>query len=270
MPDSDPIGDRFGRFVTRFLPVVALLAAAGATHAGSLQVAPVTLGFGPQEQARVLYLDNHGGQPLEAQVRVQRWSQHDGQDRLEPTGDIVATPAIVMIAPGERPTVRLVRRQAAPPAREESYRVLVNELPRKRDHAADHAALHVLLGYSIPLFVAAVDAPRAPASAGTDVPPPPVDLSGVRARLVRGADGRTVLRVANDGAAHVRIGGLAVQAADGSERAVVDGLVGYVLPGQQVSFPVDLPDTLPAGQTLKARFNDDREARPVPLDRAGS
>src|SRR5690606_6267699 len=129
--------------------------------------------------------------------------------------------------------------------------------------------LHVLLAYSIPVFIAATDPPRAPASAGTDAPRPQVDLSGVRAHLSQAASGGTVLAVVNQGPSHVRIGGLVLESADGTSRPVVEGLLGYVLPGQQASFRVDLPPAVPAGQTLKARFNDERDARPVPLGSPG-
>ena len=249
-----------------FLLACGLVATAG-VHAASLQVAPVSVAFAPGEQARILYLDNHDGDPIEVQVRLMRWSQQDGVDRLDPTQDVVATPAIVRIGPGERQTVRLVRRQSDRPDRELSYRALVNELPDNQARSGQ-TGLRVLLAYSIPVFIAATEPPPAPAPSGTDAPPPQVDLSGVRARLSPGSGG-TVLAVSNQGPRHVRIGGLVLESADGTSRPVTEGLLGYVLPGQQASFRVDLAPTLPAGQTLKARFNDERDARPVPLDSAG-
>ncbi|MBO9715377.1 MAG: molecular chaperone [Pseudoxanthomonas sp.] len=255
------------------LPVLALAAAlAGlpdAARASSLQAAPVSISFDPTTQAQALQLTNAGTEPVEAQVRVQRWSQRNGADQLEPATDIVATPAIVKIAPGQRQVVRLVRNPAVPPAHEQAYRVLVDELPDKVEQDGD-AGLQVLLRYSIPVFVATTAAPAAPRRSGATPPPlPQTDLSAVRAQLAAAPGGGTELRVRNTGPTHVRISRLALQSGNSAPQPVVAGLVGYVLPGQQMAFPVALPAAIPAGQTLKARFNDDREAQPVPLDRVG-
>ncbi|MGY1409395.1 MULTISPECIES: fimbrial biogenesis chaperone [unclassified Luteimonas] len=245
--------------------------AAGTAQASSLQVSPVRIRIDPTAQAEAMYLTNAGTEPLEAQVRVQRWYQRDGEDWLEAADDMVATPAIVEIAPGQRQIVRLVRNQARAPAQELSYRVLVDELPRNARQEDGRAGLQVLLRYSIPVFVATTAAPAkaAPSSDGTRPAPVPSDLSGISAQLVQGADGGSALRVRNSGPRHLRIGALGLQSGGNAEQPVVPGLVGYVLPGQQMSFPLGLAAPLSAGQTLKARFNDDREARPVPLDRVG-
>lgn len=255
MDTTHRTGDRKAARSLGWALITLVVLVPAAARASSLQASPVSITFEPTAQAQALQLDNTGSEPLEAQVRVQRWSQRDGQDVLEEANDIVATPAIVKVAPGQRQVVRLVRSQAAAPAREQAYRVLVDELPGNRAAGTD-SGLQVLLRYSIPVFV---NASATPAS---------VDLSTLRAQLAANAEGQTELRVLNRGPAHVRISALATEAGTAA-RELVPGLVGYVLPGQQMAFPVDLPLPLAAGQTLKARFNDDREARPVPLDRVG-
>lgn len=261
---------RHARFLPTSVLAILILAASPAAlvHAAQLQVAPVSIQFGPTTGAQALQLTNPGSEMVEAQVRVQRWSQRDGADNLEPANDIVATPAIVRIAPGQRQVVRLVRNPAVPPAREQAYRVLVDELPDKAEQDGD-AGLQVLLRYSIPVFVSATATPPAPRRGAAPAPLPPTDLSAVRAQLAAVPGGGTELRVRNSGPTYLRISRLSLQSGDGTPKPVVTGLVGYVLPGQQMAFPVTLPATLPAGQMLKARFNDDREVQPVPLDRVG-
>lgn len=240
--------------------------AASPAWAADLQVSPVLVEFQPQQQAQALYLTNSGKEPLQAQVRVQRWTQHDGQEQLSASEDVVASPTIVRIEPGQRQTVRVVRQKPTAPATEQAYRLLVDELPKTQ--APERTGLRLLLRYSIPMFVAPLDGDAA--HAGSAVKPPVLaDLSQVHAQLRPGGERKSQLQVGNDGKRHLRISYLSVDGAGGASRALGDGLLGYVLPGQRMAWPVDLPYPLPADQTLKARFNDDRETRPLPMDRAG-
>ena len=69
------------------LPVLtALLAMSGLAGAASLQVAPTSVVLDPGENAEALWLSNTDPQaPVRAQVRLYRWTQEEGEDRLEPT-----------------------------------------------------------------------------------------------------------------------------------------------------------------------------------------
>lgn len=221
--------------------LVALVLAAMPALAASLQVAPTGLTLPPARNADVLTLSNSGSQPLRAQVRVFRWSQRDGKDVLEPTRDIVATPAMLAIAPGTSQLVRVVR-LATPAADERAYRVLVSELPEPRK-SDGKVGLSFALQYSLPVFLS-----PAPARAG--------DGHALQARRVGDA-----LEVSNDGRLHARLSQLAVIDGRGQRQPLVPGLLGYVLPGQTMRW------TLPqgAGQgRFEAIINDDRAASALP------
>lgn len=237
-----------------------------AVQAATLQVTPITVEFDPSQHAQALYLVNSGQRPLDAQVRIMHWTQKDGLDQLTPAEDIVATPSIVKVAPGERQTVRLVRRDTRAPDTEKSYRVLVDELPHAPSTTPGSGVM-VLLRYSIPVFINAAGSPtiKTQEQQAAAHKLPQTDLSGIRAWLGNGTDGRTALHVANDGKRHVRLTHLSLAKPDGGKSSVSAGLVGYVLPGQQMQWPVAIPLPLPAGTLLKVRFNDDRDARPIPL-----
>ena len=73
----------------------SLLLTASLACAGNLQVAPILLEFSDGEQAQALWLENTGDQALHAQVRVQRWTQNDAGDVLEPSQMLLARPAII-------------------------------------------------------------------------------------------------------------------------------------------------------------------------------
>ncbi|WP_448099927.1 fimbrial biogenesis chaperone [Luteibacter jiangsuensis] len=230
-------------------------------QASALQVSPVRVEFEPSEKAQAVYLMNNGKEPLDAQIRIQRWTQQQGEDVLAASDDLVASPAIVKVAPGQRQVVRLVRREPTAPSGEQSYRVLIDELPTRQ--APKHSGITVLMRYSIPIFITSSSAPKV----DDDKPPAQeTDLSTIHAQLVSQGAGKTELRVSNKGPTHIRISHLDIGLAEGKRSIVTAGLLGYVLPGQEMSWPVNVPYPLPAGQTLKARFNDDRETHPVPLD----
>ncbi len=244
--------------------VLMAAALAGAAQAAVLQVSPVRVEFGNAERAQALNIANSGKRDLEAQVRVMRWTQAGGQEHLVLADDMVVSPAIVRVTPGQQQVVRLVRVQPAPPAQELSYRVFVDELPSPPSLAAS-TGVKVLMRYSIPAFVAPMDAHPA-ARKGREPTVAQTDLSRVRAQLVAGNGGQSVLRVKNDGPRALRISYLSTLGPGGEKRSLGDGLIGYVLPGQQMGWPVHLPYPMPADLTLKARFNDDRQARPLPME----
>lgn len=201
----------------------ALLAYAGAVlaavfgvpgaGAANLQISPVSISFGASQTAAGISLQNFGDQPLHGQVRVFSWDQKDGQDVLEPTTEVVASPPIMQIAPRSSQTVRLVRRDGQTPAGERTYRILIDEIPRG-EAGADGVAIR--LQYSVPVFVMPADARAAPRLAWS---------------LVK-REGAWFLRARNEGKLHAQIGATSVRTASGREIELGKGLLGYALPGR--------------------------------------
>src|SRR5690242_1985763 len=102
-----------------------LLAGAYApAQAGSLQVEPVLLDVLAPGAASTITLHNAGPTPIHAQVRVFRWSLVNGEEKLEPTDDVVASPPSVTLAPDAKNIARIVRVAKTPVVGEESYRLL--------------------------------------------------------------------------------------------------------------------------------------------------
>src|SRR5690349_1668840 len=108
---------------------IAVLLLAGAyapAQAGSLQVEPVLVDVTAPGAASTITLHNAGSTPINAQVRVFRWSLVNGEEKLEPTDDVVPSPPILTLAPNGKNVVRIVRVAKTPVAGEESYRMLVD------------------------------------------------------------------------------------------------------------------------------------------------
>ncbi|AJP59389.1 hypothetical protein UC34_03690 [Pandoraea vervacti] len=235
----------------------------GSATAAVLQVSPVRIEFASAQHAQALQVSNSGTRSLDAQVRIVRWSQEGGKDRFDPVDDLVASPAILQVSPGQTRVVRLVRLHPAPSNQQLSYRVFVDELPTSK--ITSGAGIKVLMRYSIPLFVEPASAKTGTGAPGTPGEVPPTDLSQVQSQLVAGPDGKSSLLVSNSSAHAIRISDLVTSGPSGGQQSLVNGLVGYVLPGQQMAWPINVPFPPSQNLTLKARFNDDREARALPM-----
>ncbi|HHX81952.1 MAG TPA: molecular chaperone, partial [Pseudomonadaceae bacterium] len=165
---------------------------------------------------------------------------------------LVASPPMVEIAPGERQMVRVVRLDTSAQAVEQAFRVLIDELPQAPDEEATQG-LSFLLQYSVPVFVA-------PVGSDPQAPPAPQLSATLLDGTPDGAPGGVALSVHNSGIQRARLSNLVLEESSG-ERSMLDaGLVGYVLAGQQMAWPLALPTQplLTTGQ-LKARINNDIE-----------
>lgn len=212
----------------RFSIIAALLALLpGAARASAVVIWPVDPVIRTGEQSTALWLENKGDAPVTLQVRSLRWTQPDGEDRLDGQDAVVASPPIAEVQPGARQLVRIVRR-APGGAPEAAYRLLIDELPppppAPGEAGAPQARLAVQMRYSIPLFV----------HSGT------AGAAQLDARVTGDTAGR-VLLIRNTGGTHARLTDLRV-VAGGREVVVRAGLAGYVLSGATLSIP------LPAGQ----------------------
>ncbi|HLH95968.1 MAG TPA: molecular chaperone [Xanthobacteraceae bacterium] len=186
-------------------------------HAGSLQVAPVLVEVPAPGAASTLKLLNEGTKPINAQIRIFRWTQVNGADVLTPTDDVAASPPAASLRPGTDYTVRIVRTTKEPVTREEAYRLLVDELPEPAQAGA--ATVNIDLRYSIPVFFTT---PGAPSKLSFD--------------LQRGA--KPAITVSNAGDRRVRLAKLRFVDGRGLVASFGDGLAGYVLGHSSRNFDV--------------------------------
>lgn len=173
--------------------------------AASLSISPILIEVPAPQQATTLRLQNRGDRPITGQVRVFAWHQANGEDVLEPTSRVVASPEIMELSPGTDYTVRLVRLDRSPPAGEETYRVVVDEVP---DAAARrNGMIAFALRYIVPAFF--FDSERRPSRLSWHI------------EAVR--NGRYLV-ARNDGDQRARVSDLKLGAS-----FVAPGLSGYVL-----------------------------------------
>ena len=223
-------------FVPAILSTTLLISAPTLAAAASLTVSPVSLDIAAPGATATIKLRNEGTAPLNAQIRVFKWIQENGEEKLEPTNEVVASPPLAKLTPGTDYTVRVVR--TSKEAAGATYRLLVDELP---DPArARNGTITMVLRYSIPVFFYPVDVTR-----------PKVTWSFTQ----RG--GRWYVSATNNGGRHVRLSSLKLQGAHGQGISYGDGLVGYVLGNSTKSWPIANGKTLGLGATVAITAQSD-------------
>jgi fimbrial chaperone protein len=207
--------------------------------AASLQVAPVSIEVPAPGAAATIKLRNEGTTALNAQIRIFRWIQTDGEEKLEPTEDVVASPPLAALAPHADYTVRIVRVTKRPVAAGETYRLLVDELPEPKLQRS--RMVNLVLRYSIPVFFYAREVANAKL-----------------AWAIEHRNGHVYVAATNGGDRHVRISALKVKDASGTTISFGEGLTGYVLGRSTMRWPTPShAQRLGAGSSVVISANSD-------------
>ena len=218
--------------------VLAFTGSTRMANAASLQVSPVLVEVTAPGATATITVRNDGKATLATQLRIFRWSQSDGEERLEPTEDVVASPPAVELRPQQDYVVRIVRTTKAPVVGEESYRLFVDELPDTQQISG----VKLVVRHSLPVFF---DAP--------DAAPP--DPAWTLARTGRGV----ALNVANHGERRIRLSAVRIGDATGRTLALNEGLVGYALGRSTMSFPTRIAGSAPRnGTRISIRGNTEQ------------
>jgi len=212
--------------------IVALPLRADVVSAAQLHVDPILLELEAPATAGTLVLHNGDDAEVAVQTRVFRWTQVDGQERLEPTSEVVASPPAVKLTPKADYVVRVVRVSKQPVSGEESYRVVVDQLPNARNQKAK--TVNLVIRQSIPVFF------RAPAVSSPDV-----------AWTLHREGNKFIISATNQGEERMRIAALRLRDAAGATVSFGNGLVGYALGRASMSWDVPAaPRGFGAGGTV--------------------
>ncbi len=218
------------------LAMVAVTTIAGPAFAGALQVSPINIEVPSGTSTSVENLANKGTTLINAQVRVFKWNHKDGKESLVPTTDVVASPPALKIQPGGVAAVRVVRLLKTPVVGEETYRLIIDDIPPPPDK--DGGSVSFAVRHAIPVFF------QAP---------------GIKSELSWKAkmNGQNLsLTATNMGQLHARLSQLLISQ-NGKVVASVNGLAGYALPGDFSAWKLKVKG-IQAGATIqiKASTND--------------
>ena len=192
------------------LIAVTIFVAGSSSRASQLRVEPVSLELTTPASAATLTLRNDDDVEVTAQTRVFRWSQSAGKETLEPTNDVVASPPVVKLIPHADYVVRVVRVTKQPVLGEESYRVVVDQIPQPQKQ--NPRTINLLVRQSIPVFFRSRQLSVATVS---------WSLSYENDKLI--------VTARNDGEERLRIASLRLRNQAGQTISFGGGLVGYAL-----------------------------------------
>ncbi len=221
------------RLATLALAALAAAAWLPSATAGSFSISPLRVDLARNTPTAALTVRNDGDAAVVVQAEVLAWSQADGQDVLDPTRDLIASPAVFTLPPKGTQLVRVALRRDPDARRELSYRLVVQEVPSAPEPG--FMGLQVALRMSLPVFVAAT-APtpaRLEWSAGHDT------------------DGSLAVTVLNPSDTHARVLGFTLATAAAAPAAFEQPVATYVLPGQSYRWRFG---TGTAGQALAPRY----------------
>jgi len=205
----------------RFHHVMASVLASAAAFgpppasAGSFGISPLRLDLSSQAATASVNVRNNDSSPALVQAEAMVWSQADGEDKLEPTTDLIVSPTVFTLPADGAQLVRVAMRGTPDANRELSYRLILQEVPPEA--SPDFKGLRVALRLSVPIFIAP--------AAGNAAP-------NVEFSASRNADGALVLRADNKGTAHGRVINFTLTPTSGTGPVLQDSVASYVLPGQ--------------------------------------
>ena len=239
-----------------------LLGAVKVQAASSVLIWPIDPVLEADQQASALWLENRGNETANLQIRVFAWSQSGFNDQYQNQRDVIGSPPVAKIEPGQKQLVRLTRTREIPPGQELAYRIIIDEIPSASPAAAESgktaAAIRFQMRYSVPLFAYGAglwskeDTSRKRDPKGAGLP----DLSW---RTVA-VDGRPYVEVRNQGAVHARLTDVALKQG-GQTKPLVEGLLGYVLPGAIMRWPA--PGPMAQDPALQVRVNGSPQVQSI-------
>ncbi|MCG6039343.1 fimbria/pilus periplasmic chaperone [Acinetobacter baumannii] len=141
-----------------FVTTSLLLFLPSMLNAASIRLSPVSVEILNDQSASSISLYNQSNESSDLQVRVFEWRQNAGQDQLIPTDEIAVSPPFLKLQPNDSYNLRVVRINPAPISGEQTYRIIIDELPKPIDNRKVDQGVNVLLRSSLPLFVVNKDA----------------------------------------------------------------------------------------------------------------
>ncbi|MBL8267222.1 molecular chaperone, partial [Steroidobacter sp.] len=213
-------------------------------------------------KAGTLWLENVGKAPVTLQIRVLAWEQRDFNDSYAAQSHVISTPPFTTIAPGKKQLVRLTLTAPLAAGEERAFRILVDEIPSPQ--SAGGVGLRVQMRYSLPLFAYGHGLWRKDEGrvSGAERARPALSW-----QLVEEGDSR-YMQIRNSGSGHARLSQVrlvnqsrTVPTPDDHSIDIAPGLLGYVLPGQVMRWPVPAGEL--SGRQLQAQL--ETNAPPVTL-----
>ncbi len=227
--------------------------------ASSILIWPLNPTIEAGTQSVALWMQNENDQAITLQIRVFAWDQDGHQDVYEAQRELSGTPPFTTIPARGKQMVRLTHTAAAVVGTERAFRLIIDEIPRavpdneSRKASTPTVGLNVQMRYSLPVFVRGAGASDSTLDAGNEL-----------AWRVEQSDGASYLRVRNDGHRTARLTQVKFRRGDGSILDVAPGLLGYVLAGREMRWPLPEPIVSADGLALETQLENNESPIKLP------
>jgi len=230
--------------------------------ATSVLIWPIDPVIEAEQKAGALWLENRGSEVANLQIRIFAWRQGEFDDQYQNQREIIGSPPLAKIEPGQKQLIRLTRTGVSPVGQEQAYRIIIDEippaLPPNQGAEKPQAAIRFQMRYSVPLFVYGEGLWGKPDPEGQR------DSKGVGKPQLSwrqvSVQGKPFVEIRNSGPVHARLTDVVMQQG-GQSRPVVEGLLGYVLPGASMRWPAPLQAS--AASVLQGRVNGGDTAQTI-------
>jgi len=209
--------------------------------AGPFSVTPVRIYMTPKDRAVAVTITNEGDKELVMQADLYTWKQKpDGEDDLQLTEDLLFSPPIIKLAGKSRQVVRLARLSPPPQDQEQTYRLIVREIPEAIPNK-DNLQLQIAIAFSMPVFIT-----------------PPAAKSKLDCTVERTAADTVMAACENSGTAYAQPIDFTLSGPDNEKLAGrING--GYILPTIKRSFNIKSENNkaIPGGKAKLTVMLDD-------------
>jgi fimbrial chaperone protein len=206
-------------------------------QAGAFVVSPVRVTLSNKQKVASLTVVNQGAEKTTIQLEALAWSQDEhGKDVLVPTKNILANPPVFTLEPNAKQVIRLGLRKPSIGINEESYRLILQEVPPPLKEG--FMGLSVALRMSVPIFV---------------MPTEPIKPAMLW-QLKLGAEGLKLLGE-NQGLGHVQVLSLELYPQE-KPPLFNKQAVSYLLPQQKREWPIN-NKTLSVGMPVLLKAQTD-------------
>jgi fimbrial chaperone protein len=214
--------------------------------AGTFSVSPVRIFMEARERAIGVTITNEGDGPLVMQAEIFQWKQKpDGSDDLVPTEDLVLAPPILRLAGGARQVVRLANLRPVPAGEQQTYRLVVREIPEALAPPTG-VQIQVALAFSLPVFIT-----------------PPNAKRSLACTAQRTSATSVVATCENSGQAYAQAAAMTLTTPSGNTLVSSDIKAGYILPKVKRSFELASGGTRVPGGPVKLQVTQDDGSKQV-------
>lgn len=145
----------FARIWKKVFLITKLLFTFFPSMAFAIAISPTSVLLTQQVPINTLELKNDRPQTMVFQVNMVRWTQPANQDKYEPTDDLIATPLIFKLGPGQKQLLRIGVNKIHFKHQEQTYRLFIREVPPDKTtfNTSEKGQLKIIFRLSIPVFL---------------------------------------------------------------------------------------------------------------------